>query len=759
MALSCMFCSQRFVSVQTLSKHINCTHEIKNLSKFQCGQGIPKCLRTFSNYKSLINHIRKIHINLLSENNFETPSHAVNNEESPNDLSSHPEADNGEISSTIQYQGMNKTDDLSYVVALFSETNLQRNNIQFILDMTRDLVDQKLGFESKSFQGLETEHLRIKRLKHENLWVEPREFVLNYEEQVKGEGIHYAALTGHGLKLTELIRSVFSVPSLLRAALKYMAKPRISQYITDCKDGTIFGDSSNRTIPYLIFYDEVEFGNPLGSHKGIQKLGVIYISFRCFEPYSYGSLDGIYPYMLFPSVGKPYMNKILEIIRDDIICLKEGLKFENTLLHFKLIGISGDNLGQHQLLGYVESFTANFPCIYCKIHKNSLKNAVVEDQSILRNEENYNKDLEANDVSVTGINRRCPLNDLEGFHCTQNILFDAMHDLLEGVLKYGMIEVLLHITKKQYITLETINLVFDAVDFSKFGLNKPPLLKENFLSKGDIAFSAAEMRNFVFIFSVVVGDQIPAEDPVWDYYLVLRRMTNLLLQKKLSKSEIEIIPKLVKLHNQSFLNLFQKNLKPKFHHLLHYCQTILKAGPLPMYWSMRFESFNRRLKEYANVIKSRVNLPYSLLIRSNYRIAHTLLKLRSVSDIETLAQSVGPVLSRENKITYKWATVRGNTFKVGSITFSPQTSSGLPIFCSVTEIFGNEEGLCAEITPLHTMSFNSHLDAYVVSVRLMKSSETVRLECLESPLVYILRGSEIYVPALGSYIEHMYSHI
>lgn len=38
-----------------------------------------------------------------------------------------------------------------------------------------------------------------------------------------------------------------------------------------------------------------------------------------------------------------------------------------------------------------------------------------------------------NNVVHTGINERCRFNDLEGFHVTENICADVMHDVFQGI--------------------------------------------------------------------------------------------------------------------------------------------------------------------------------------------------------------------------------------------------------------------------------------------------------------------------------------
>ena len=39
---------------------------------------------------------------------------------------------------------------------------------------------------------------------------------------------------------------------------------------------------------------------------------------------------------------------------------------------FLFLGIVGDNLGLHQLMNFVESFSSNFPCRMCKVNSRDL---------------------------------------------------------------------------------------------------------------------------------------------------------------------------------------------------------------------------------------------------------------------------------------------------------------------------------------------------------------------------------------------------
>jgi hypothetical protein len=63
---------------------------------------------------------------------------------------------------------------------------------------------------------------------------------------------------------------------------------------------------------------------------------------------------------------------------------KNWKSMESTLLLTeKLLGfVLGDNLGLNEILGFVQSFNANYSCRFCKIQKDQLKVCCKEDNSM-----------------------------------------------------------------------------------------------------------------------------------------------------------------------------------------------------------------------------------------------------------------------------------------------------------------------------------------------------------------------------------------
>jgi len=65
--------------------------------------------------------------------------------------------------------------------------------------------------------------------------------------------------------------------------------------------------------------------------------------------------------------------------------------------------ILGDNLGLHSILGFSESFMANFSCRFCKSNKSDCNHQLVQIDENLRNEVNYSTDIAINNLPITGI--------------------------------------------------------------------------------------------------------------------------------------------------------------------------------------------------------------------------------------------------------------------------------------------------------------------------------------------------------------------
>lgn len=111
---------------------------------------------------------------------------------------------------------------------------------------------------------------------------------------------------------------------------------------------------------------------------------------------------------------------------------------------------------------------------------------------------------------------------------------------------------------------------------------------------------------------LMIGDLIPENDSVWEYVITLVELSDLLLLNELSRTQCELIGSLIHRHHELYIQLFDKNLKPKHHFMTHYASVIKIVGPLKHIWSMRLEAFHKILKNISNATASRKNIALTI---------------------------------------------------------------------------------------------------------------------------------------------------
>jgi len=117
-----------------------------------------------------------------------------------------------------------------------------------------------------------------------------------------------------------------------------------------------------------------------------------------------------------------------------------------------------------------------------------------------------------------GIKEECIWNDLNCFHVYVNISCDIMHDLYEGIYRYDMAFIIQYFIQNKYFSLSILNSRIKYFSYSNFEKNKPPSVTKNHLINGCIIFSASEMVCLVRHFNLIIGDLVPRNDKVWQFY-------------------------------------------------------------------------------------------------------------------------------------------------------------------------------------------------------------------------------------------------
>lgn len=495
-----------------------------------------------------------------------------------------------------------------------------------------------------SFNLCNTEYKRFKHFQTCGNYIPPRKYVIG--QRLKEININNKIILeptvvfGQIIPLREVFKMIFERPNFFKLMQNYyeetmLDKEVISNFIQgELWRSKIVNNNFNKHVfPIFLYFDDYETGNALGSHSGRNKLGAVYVSLASLPSELKSTLNNIYLFALFYSKDrKEFGNKrVFHELTSELKFLEEvgiDINVDNkvTTIHFKLGLIIGDNLGIHSILGFTESFSANYRCRFCKVHKIESYTQYVENETQLRTIGTYANDLILNDVSRTGIKEPCVWSSqLNDFHLTENFCVDVMHDLFEGVCNYDIQNILkCLIYDLKLFSLETLNIIMKCFNFNYIeSSNKPPAIShENLQQK--IRMSASEMLCFCRYLGVMIGHLIPRNLNVWQLWIKLREIIEIVTAPRLHFSEYVRLKVVIEEHNHLYIKFFRQ-LKPKHHHLVHYPRILKMSGPLIHFWSMRSEQKHRESKMTSNVSGNFKNITQTLAIKAQLRLCYQLL--------------------------------------------------------------------------------------------------------------------------------------
>jgi hypothetical protein len=238
--------------------------------------------------------------------------------------------------------------------------------------------------------------------------------------------------------------------------------------------------------------------------------------------------------------------------------------------------------------------------------------------------------------------------------------------------------------------------------------------------------SAREVMTFMHFFPLIIGDLIPESDEVWELFLLLLKITDILLSYTFTENAILYLKQLISQHNLLYLTLFNDNLKPKHYFLVHYPTIIQKSGPPRHYWFFRFEGKHKELKMYARSTTSRKNITLTLAKKYQFKFAYNLMKDLDkkiiFKDKHKVLTKYTDIINNKLNLTslqytcYNELRYDGILYKVGYyLTKHCDEMSLFKIFELIT-INNNPDNIFYIITKKILLNgFSSHLESFIVS--------------------------------------------
>ncbi|KAK3924156.1 INO80 complex subunit 1 [Frankliniella fusca] len=332
---------------------------------------------------------------------------------------------------------------------------------------------------------------------------------------------------------------------------------------------------------------------------------------------------------------KDFRKECFSFVIDELkSLLTDGILYKEEVIPVTLEKIAGDNLGQHMIGGFLESFNPHieYPCRYCEItNKIYIKKPWILGK--IRTPESYNRCVEElknlkdglavlgklkedKVYNVKGIKQNSEFNEVPLFHvCNPHLSPCIGHDGFGGSWEYDMAMIISYlVNEKKWMTYDLINKRIEIFKFSGSDRTNVPAAVKNSAEK----LGGHEVQNWTLIrlFVFFVGDLVKdTTDPVWQLYLQLKCFIEYVCAPQLTLEQIcqmkFLSVEYLKARCDTNLPI-KLNTTSKTHYTAHFADLYELEGPLCHAWTLRFESKHAVLGRALEMGRTHVNIIASM---------------------------------------------------------------------------------------------------------------------------------------------------
>jgi hypothetical protein len=330
------------------------------------------------------------------------------------------------------------------------------------------------------------------------------------------------------------------------------------------------------------------------------------------------------------------------LVREANALLKDGIdvcyRGEHHNLKVLVFGWPGDNLGQHQVGGFAQSFGPLVPfiCRSCLMPQSEYAGTATEADVLAyaRTEDAFRQDIAIVSKKLTrkqqlllrrtkGLYRRPSIAGLDNFDIPRQLWHDVQHDLFEGISQEEMVLLLRFLLDEEYTTLPKFLAAVATFPFAHahrclrgFKLTMKTVRSEKTVGLG---LHAAEAWYMSLYFVSIIKLAAPTFD--WSSvqgrsFILLQKIQTLatspvaMLGTPALESTADTLSKCIGKHQVLFIRAYTvAYLRPKHHFLWHLPEQMRRYGPVRWHWTMRFEGAHTvhkrsRLRNTKNISKT-----------------------------------------------------------------------------------------------------------------------------------------------------------
>ena len=625
----CQYCELRTLHFYRLLRHYNEKHA--SLPHFAAKCVIEGCTKTFRNMKKMKAHIKvhhkefsRRHMNNARPQNIDIPERyhegeigiAGGNEEEGENIELEPIVNPENLGPSLKKQvGLS-------LLALREKHKIPANLTHAITEEIIKLVTiSQEETVNKVIQRLEGDNMDAEGNLRDILETPPAVVTacleLNSQRKLESyikEEVHVVLseeiVLGHEDKLETL--QYVPIDMTLKNLLQYEdvfsevmnGHQSADGVMRDVVDGLLFQEhpvfSQERTALGLILYlDDFTVTNPLRMKSKSYKITATYLLLANLPPYLRSQLQSIQLVSLCKAahVKKYGLPLVLEKVIQDLKRLEENgidVVTKDGEFHFscELLLVVGDNLAQHQVGGFFESFQSLKCCRFCMVDKADMRQGALGPAREVISHDEQVKIVEDTPqlANVYGLKGKSVFSGLGAYHAVKSLPSDVGHDIFEGVAKTTMCQVIKYCVEEGFFSLADLNNCIATFPYKGTDkVDKPSPLNET--RNVEVKQTMSQMWCFIRLFPLMVGYKVPDDDSVWDVLLLLLRIVMYICSPALQSGHVDMMGNLISEFYLKRKEVFPEyHLVPKDHYLLHYQSQMKWFGPLIHLWTMRLEA-------------------------------------------------------------------------------------------------------------------------------------------------------------------------
>lgn len=614
------------------------------------------------------------------------------------------------------------------------------------IDYVNSLISKNKSFDSQK-----------KILSSQIYYVQPQCIILAQKSEIR---------IRNGKNILKTIKESFSYISIIKTLIAIVQNKQLLNLIeteilspcagsknhfksftdTDSFKNTEYFQNYPHAIRLDLFYDDAEVCNPIGSKRGMHKIGLFYFTIQNFPSQFNSDLKNIFLLQVCYSwdIKKFGFKKILSKLFSDLKKLENGIEVhlnDGKLFDLRaiVVRVCADTLAAHEMLGFLSPSCTCF-CRSCLITRQQLQtnysnisNSIQKRSKALHFE--HLQQIQENPTlsKKFGVKENTILNELEFFNATTCAPFDIMHDVLEGVAGFTIKIVLRLFINNKYFTVEFLN---ERIEKFRYGptefKNKPsPTFDQNhFLSNtNSIPQNAVQTWLLLRALPFMIGHCVPIEaEHNMSLIILMIKIIEIVFSLEINDQMIMELDEYLETYENLLRELFPNlRLMNKHHHIRHYVEMIKQHGPPYFYNCLRYEAKHAEIKQSVRVGMNFINLPFSITKRQAFLQSQNIakqtyekIKIEIISgkkvDLRTCASAafIEEITTNENKIE-KISSIKINKmlFKKNYILVN-QTGDIFPTFYKVVEIL-KVESICYFFCSSYLVKlFNESLNSYEI---------------------------------------------